>query len=155
MLLQLFRMASVQVQPLSELAIRYKHPAGKNHKIIAHTGKSGLTPVYVPLHHGSLLSRHQHEYIKELEIYQRRRCMGFTVQQLVDMEAFGPYYNEWAVEGRVEGGTDFEELTSSIPIHPLFARPKWERPRVNHMGKIPVGQGRPGYFEVSSKPIDR
>jgi hypothetical protein len=152
MLLQLFKMANVQVQPLSELATRYTHPAGKNHKIIAHTGKSGLTPVYVPLHHGLLLSRHQHEYIKELEIYQRRRCVGFTVQHLVDMEAFAPYYNEWSVEGRVEGGIDFEGLKMHMPIHPLFARPKWEGSSVSRIGKIPVGQGRPGYFEVSFKP---
>lgn len=142
-------MAGNQPRPLTALATRYKHPTGRRHKIIAHTGKSGLTPVDYPPK--QTLSINQLDYIEELVHYQVARCLNFSTQDLVNLEAFAPYYNAWSIEGREDGGIDLKKL-KSVPIHPLYAKYKWEQMKFHHVGKIPLGRGRPGEFEVSPNP---
>lgn len=135
-------------QPLTELARKYTHPIGPDHKIIAYTGKSGMSPVHVPLATQPGLSQNQRKYILVLEAYQRGRFHKFTVQQLVDLEAFAPSYTSKKVDEKEDREIDFANL-QSIPIHPLFAKSRWKTSIYKHVGKIPLGNGRPGYFEVS------
>ena len=68
----------------------------------------------------------------------------------MDLEAFAPRYDSWEVEGRPIDGVDLQVL-EYLPIHPLFAIAKWNATSLNHIGKVPLGQGRLGYFEVNSK----
>lgn len=138
--------------PLTELAKIYTHPTGETHKIIAHTGKSGLSPVNIPPSILPSLSESQRRYILELRHYQRFRCSGFSAQQLVDIEAFAPAHISQTVNGGQDIETALEDL-QVIPIHPLFSNHKWKNFRFKHIGNIPLGNGRPGYFEVSGKLI--
>jgi hypothetical protein len=135
-------------QPLTELAKKYTHPTGPKHKIIAHTGKSGMSPVYIPLGIQPGLSANQRKYIEVFEAYQRGRLHKFSAQQLVDLEAFAPFYTSPTLDGIEDIGIDFANL-QSIPIHPLFAKSRWTSSPYKHIGKYPLGNGRPGYFEVS------
>jgi hypothetical protein len=144
-------MAGMRQRNLTELAVRFGHPTGRDHKIIANTGKSGLTPVYVPRHIRASLSQEQRNYIKALELYQRDKALAFTIQDLADLEAFAPYYKSWPLDGREDDGIDFETL-KTIPIHPLYAKSKWDRTRLNNIGKIPLGSHKSGYFEVCRNP---
>ena len=141
-------MADAPKRNLTELAVRYTHPTGRSHKIIAHTGKSGWSPVNVPLHLRASLSQKQHNYVKALESYQRAASHCFTVQDPVALEAFAPHYESWSLEGREDDGIDIDRL-NTIPIHQLFSKSKWQKSRLNHIGRIPLGLGRSRYFEVS------
>lgn len=137
--------APAQKPALSGLAVKYGHPDGKIHKIIANTGKSGLTPVEHPPRHRPV-SKSQQKYIKTLEKYQQKHCRGFTTQELVELESFAPLYRERDTVGHARTGLG--SFGEEMPIHPLFARPKWEYPLPAHMGKIPLPEGLPGYWEV-------
>ena len=67
--------------PHTQLAVRYTHPKGSRHKVLAFTGKSGLTP----------LPRISDETDLRLHValtsYQEGRFQNFTTRELDDMEA--------------------------------------------------------------------
>ena len=136
--------------PLTELAKKYSHPTGPDHKIIAGTGKSGLTPLPP---RSPLASKVEKKRRENLERYQRKRCHGFTVTQLVQMEAFAPLWKSWRDEGRAAAKraqpmTEAQNVLKSVfprslaykgevvmPLHPLFMRKHWR-------DKLPKGQAR-------------
>jgi len=138
-----------QKPELTELAAKYKHPTGKFHKVIAHSGKSGLTPV-AELRPDAPVPFAEVKNQDKIKLYQKARSRGFTMQLLVDMEAFAPLYKSWLNEGYEEGGgIDFMSLQT--PIHGIFVRENWERPLWDHLGRFPLGNGRRGYWEVCSE----
>lgn len=83
--------------------------------------------------------------------YQRMRCYGFTTQELIELETFAPLYDPLVENGKEDGGVDLGTLQST-PIHPIFAPSKWGDLPFKQVGKIPLGKGRPGYFEVRKNP---
>lgn len=136
---------SGQEPELTALAKRYTHPTGEDHKVVAHTGKSGLTPVKPQDPAGPFPSRSQKRYIKVLEAYQEYRTDGFNTQRLMELEAFAPLYN-WYIEVMEVGGVDFD--ARHVPIHPFFARQKWDKHAWMHLGRVPIGKGRTGFWDV-------
>lgn len=135
---------------LTALAQKYTHPTGEGHEIIARTGKSGLTPVRPPLPYGPFPTANQRDYLQELENYQRGRNPGWTLFELVQLEAFAPLYNNWLLDGMVDGGIGFDQL--NVPIHKLFVRTKWDQINWTHKGRVALGNEGPGFWTVSTTP---
>jgi len=111
-----------QKPALAGLARKYTHPVGEYHKSIAHTGKSGLTPVQSRPPGADSPTTNQKKDLEVLVGYQVFRCEGFTPNRFVDLEAFAPRYDSWNLESRSDGSIYFDSL--NVPIHPLFARGK-------------------------------
>jgi hypothetical protein len=138
-------------EPLTELAERYTHPTGPNHSTIAYTGKSGLTPITPYPTNLPFRDREEREYNIQLEAYQLWRFCGFRTQQLDEMEALAPTYRsrfttaEKLKQGR---GVNFKGLGSSVPIHPLYTRDKWETRFRASRPRFLLPGGKSGYWEV-------
>jgi len=107
---------------LTVLATKHTHTTGPEHRLIAYTRKSGLTPL-TPIPQGMLLAPNA-EFQVRLHNYKEEQCEGFKTSALAVMEAFAPLYEGWGVEGREQGGIEWEGLGRSIPINPIFDREK-------------------------------
>jgi len=125
---------------LTELAKKYKHPEGKKHDIIKYTGKSGLTPLGPP--DRCPQTEEEKKQRDEFEIYQRTRCLGFTVAELVALEAFAPLYDGYGHENRApivraqlmteahfaaqnELPPERVDQNPTVPLHPIYQRKNW------------------------------
>lgn len=60
------------------------------------------------------------------------------------MEALGPLINSY----------DNTVLDNTIAVHPLFVQAKWRAPLRKHLARIPLGGGRPGYWEVGLRSLE-
>lgn len=125
---------------LTTLAGKYTHPVGTYHKVIAGTGKSGMTPISSPV----FPNRNQRRRYEELDAYQRRRFEAFSTKEIEDVEAFAPSFPT-------------DTLPFPIPtnqINPLFGPSKWN---VNNPDSVPLflmhGQAG-GYWQVSYYTFD-
>jgi hypothetical protein len=67
------------------------------------------------------------------------RKIGFTTNELVAMESLPPLF---------EGG-QLPDL-DDVPIHPMYARKRWNMPLGKHLAPYPIRRGKEGYWEVSS-----
>lgn len=139
--------ASQPKPPLTQLARKYTHPIGRHHELIARTGKSGLTPIQSVHENGPFPTKNQQGVINDIGNYQKWRALGFTTAELVNLQAFAPEYNYWILDGMPNGGINFDQL--NVPIHNLFARHNWDKHDWKHLGKVPIGNGVPGYWTVN------
>jgi hypothetical protein len=103
----------------------YTHPTGKNHSVLAFSGKSGLTPVDPQPVQPPFPSARKRKRQKELEKYQVWRFFGFRTQRLAEMGAFAPTYTSQLTQGQqiFQGqGEAFVGLGTHVPIHPIYSR---------------------------------
>ncbi|PVH70075.1 hypothetical protein DL98DRAFT_661354 [Cadophora sp. DSE1049] len=122
---------------LTKLAEVYSHPTGKDaaldHKVLStkKSRKSGLTPSF-------LLATGSNASHNNTEKYQRGRFYDFSAAELQAAESLAPYHSP----------IDRQFLTDSTttrnlgPIHPAFAKEKWEQPLPKHPALFPLGNGR-------------
>jgi len=132
---------------LTELAKRYGHPKGPEHKAIAFTGKSGLTPID-PLFPNTNLA-----FADALEKYQRLRFYNFTTQELVDLESFAPQYNGYEVGGKTVDPITLQNFADKVSIHPVYTRDKWGTESRKSHPRFPLPGGRSGFFEVRTTSL--
>lgn len=152
---------------LTELARKYTNPVGDQHDIIGDTGKSGLTPL-TPLDGSSLTEAEKLKRL-EFEIYQRKRCLGFTVSELMSLEAFAPLYNGYKDENRAPvmkaqrmTEAHYADQTehpqervanheATMPIHPIYERENWTKDLPINRARYFVDE-KLGEWGVSLKP---
>lgn len=108
------------------------------------TGKSGLTPIR-PLNPDGLSNEALGQLYRErvaYEVYQRRRLVGFTPDELKKIEALA--------------GLDdtLMEYNLTNDIHPIFQLPAWlsEAELPKHQALIPTLGDYNGFWSVSSQP---
>lgn len=137
------RMSPPSKRLKTALAEKYGHPVGPHHKVIQGILplKSGLTP----LNPGPFLTFAELQLFKDLHTYQRLRFHGFTTAELQSIEALAPLI------------TESVDLIPDYPIHPLLKRHKWASGagQFAHLARYSLGNGRPGYWEVSVSPPSR
>ncbi|KAE8454261.1 hypothetical protein EG329_005186 [Mollisiaceae sp. DMI_Dod_QoI] len=124
-----------RVSQYTELAKKYSHPTGNwlaiaDNRVLRNTGKSGLTPL-LPLDVNQLLTEAtERQYARhvELEIYQRRRLIGFTAAEMQTLEALA---------GLEKSSMNYHLNT---PVHPVFERRWWmsQRDLPKHRALIPI-----------------
>jgi hypothetical protein len=138
------RMSFPPQQHLSELAQKYTHPTWQDYAVLAGTGKSGYTPIR-PIDPGENpreFARIREEDQRQL---QRHRFLGFTTQELVDMEAFAPTFQpSFDVEA-----LNPTESFRSFPIHSMLLREKWTHP-TNHASPPFLLPGGTGIWKVNN-----
>lgn len=142
--------SSRQLPPLTVLAEKYLHPRGQDHRIVAYTGKSGLTPVEPPDPGGPFPSSNQKEYLRALEDYQQWRNLGFTTYELEKLEAYAPLYHNWVLDGMLNDGLDLDQW--DVPIHQLYQRENWDCLPSGDVGRVPIGNGHIGGWTVNAPP---
>lgn len=76
-----------QIPVRTKLGRKYGHPFGERHKIIANTGKSGITPLQSPYAPRDHLTAAQLLYRDDYNEYQINRCFGFTAHELEELDA--------------------------------------------------------------------
>ncbi|XMA16154.1 hypothetical protein WAI453_008945 [Rhynchosporium graminicola] len=134
------------------LARIYGHPTGKkgeiDHKILKTKTslKSGLTPSF-PLP----FSADKNKDHRRLEAYQRIRFHGFSAAELQVSESLAPYHDP-ADKKLLNSATS---TNFTWPIHPVFARPRWQEKLPKHQALFPLGNGRPGFWQVDHLAVWR
>jgi hypothetical protein len=118
---------------LTSLAKKYTHPTSKNHRVISGTGKSGMTPLGLPLQLPSPRLQRRNE---ELDTYQRNRFKGFSTQELEDLQAFASSHPLDSVP----------ETTN--PVNPPFDHQKWASSKMNSVPFLLLPGSRDRYWEV-------
>jgi len=63
---------------------------------------------------------------------------------MIKMEAFAPVSKLVQVH-------DYD--LSDVPLHPAFARDKWDYAWPNHVAPQPLGKGREGFWEASNPVV--
>lgn len=143
-------------RPKTALAEKYGHPLGQQHGILHGYApmKSGLTPLDM----GPFQTFEEMHFYRAMDYYQRERfrgqqmfwlqCQsirlmieGFTAGELQSVEALAPLITD---------GVNM--IPDDIPIHPMFNRQRWGYNLPRHLARYPLGNGRPGYWEVSNVP---
>lgn len=121
--------------PFTELALKYTHPIGRLHKVLAGTGKSGLTPIASPQVPNSPNQQRQND---RYERHQRSLFFSFSTQELVKVQAFAPSYFYFG-------------LPTNNPINPLFERRKWNSKIQNSVPFQILPGNLNGYYQVSCR----
>jgi len=126
------------------LALKYTHPAGPFHTVLAYTGKSGLTPVTEEDF------RADYDAASRLEEYQRRRFCGFTTLELHEIEAFAPTYgSRLGVVRELQTHLEFEAgMPDDFELHYIFNRGSWRSDRPTAVPRFLLTGGKSGYWEV-------
>lgn len=131
----------------TEIAKKYSHPIGNwdypDNRILRNTGKSGLTPVENADFEEMLTDnigwqRSQRTY---LEMYQRRRFNGFSIQELYRLEsmaAFDLMTMKWDMI--------FDD------VDPIFEKRYWvaEKDMYRHRAHVPILGDYAGFWSVST-----
>lgn len=104
---------------LTALARIYGHPVGDFNKILAYTGKSGLTPIEPPPRGPPYRTIAEELYLQTLEKYQRIRSRGFATAEFHDQGAFAPWFNS--------SNVDLATLERDFPIHPIYQQERWSK----------------------------
>ncbi|KAF8860479.1 hypothetical protein BDZ45DRAFT_688468 [Acephala macrosclerotiorum] len=135
-----------RVAGYTDLARKYSHPIGNwiqhiDHRILRNTGKSGLTPIG-PLNPDGLSNEVLGQLYREhvaYEVYQRRRLVGFTPDELKKIEALAGL-DDTPMEYNLTNG-----------IHPIFQLPAWlsEAELPKHQALIPTLGDYNGFWSVS------
>ncbi|KAE9369105.1 hypothetical protein N431DRAFT_346193 [Stipitochalara longipes BDJ] len=127
---------------LTTLARVYSHPTGLQHSDLKVGSflKSGLTPSYL----SSFANNKEQKVYNDLMKYQRVRFRGFTTAELHALESLAPFSTI----------ADDPTLTSALcPIHPAFQKDQWKKPLARHQANFPLGNGRPGYWDVGNPVV--
>jgi hypothetical protein len=69
----------------------------------------------------------------------------------MELEAFAPLYI-WYMDGLGSEGIDFDRL--NLPIHPPFARSKWDIYAWMHNVKVPIGGEKPSLWDVRNLAVE-
>ncbi|CZR58456.1 uncharacterized protein PAC_08348 [Phialocephala subalpina] len=110
--------------PLTTLAQRDTHPTGEKHKILAGTGKSGLTPI----------PPNERDRNEDLDIYQKSLFWGFSTQDIESVGGFAPSY--------------FSLIRLSNPINPVFHQNKWLSEKFNDVSFLRLPGNLDGYWQA-------
>lgn len=112
-------------------------------KIIAFTGKSGLSPLESTAPFNEAQQRYREEYLR----YQRDRLYGFTTAELIENQAFAPEY-----QATSETPVSESELRN-LPVHELFNKSKWQFRPWRHEALYPLYyDGIDGFWDVCWYP---
>ncbi|CZR51320.1 uncharacterized protein PAC_01195 [Phialocephala subalpina] len=121
---------------LTTLADKYTHPVGEDHKEIAGTGKSGMTPSSSPI----FPTGYQQRRYEALDAYQRRRFEAFSTREIEDVEAFAPLFPTTS-------------LLFTVPtnqINPLFELNKWNVGNPNSVPLFRMPGQAGGYWQFNA-----
>ncbi len=132
---------------LTDLAKRYGHPKGPEHKAIAFTGKSGLTPIDpmfpAPIWSSQMSSRNIND------------CAFTTLLSKSWLIWNHLLHNKMGTRDVERRLAEFpcKKLADKLSIHPFYARDKWDiKSRKSHP-RFALPWGRRGFFKVCTSPF--
>ncbi|CZT03594.1 uncharacterized protein RCO7_07661 [Rhynchosporium graminicola] len=76
---------------------------------------------------------------------------GFSAAELQVSESLAPYHDP-ADKKLLNSATS---TNFTWPIHPVFARPRWQEKLPKHQALFPLGNGRPGFWQVDHLAVWR
>lgn len=131
---------------LTDLARKYTAPTRGPQRILNNTGysdpdlKNGLIPID-PGPVDVILCQDEIDSIQKVRVYQKNRFYGFTAEEWQLLEAHAPLIGD-------SGEEQWRDPLPTQDSQKMFHRCRWDRHVLAHRGKLALGKGRSGYWEV-------